>query len=832
MTSERWEKLDRIFHQAEMLEGEARLRFLDEACAGDVDMRAQLGRMLANTRAADAFLANAVSEAVDLAEEDWMVGSMVGVYRIEKLLGRGGMGAVYLARRADGSYDQQVAIKMIRGGFTSDLMAARFRAERQILAGLEHPHICRLLDGGIASNGAPYLVMEYVEGVRIDEYCATRNLAERDRLELVALLLSAVECAHQNLVVHRDIKPGNVLVDDQGVVKLLDFGIAKLLRQDPVVGQTVSLEILATPEYASPEQLRGEPVTTASDVYSLGALLAVLLPRAKGEVAAIVAKARHEDVARRYVSVGRLAEDVRRYLNGFPVLAQADSWTYRASKFVRRNPLASAAALVAVLSMVAGVVATRREQMRTEQRFNEVRELATSFLFEFHDSIENLPGSIEARRLVVSKALRYLRALSSESTDPMLNRDVAEAYGKVSRMQWQSGGSHLGDPQGARDSALQELALRKQVVAATPKDLKARLALAASESRLAAVLSIGLSRNTEALPHMEQAGLVLEQLDREAPGQRDVALQMAVHSAQMGQIWMKAGDPKQALAQYEKAIAARETMARFDPKDFNNRRMLGWGYVYAGDALGGGGAEIQLGDRKGAMERTAKGVAVLEALASEQPNNATAQRDVISTKTRIAGIYEATGNLPEALAIRRQALEKALQLFEQDPRNADAARTLYTNYHGTGLVLMKLESYGEAAEMVRKAAELNQGRIRREQGSLEATTDQANVEHLAGELAKRRKDAAGAARHLKAAIELRAPWLAAQGGDSRLQWRQAKSWQALGEAQEMLAERPRAALSYESARQIYADLQRNGLLSPAERDTPAALKQKVEALRR
>ena len=328
----------------------------------------------------------------------------VGAYRLERLLGRGGMGEVWLASRADGEFEQRVALKLLRPGIGLDVMLDRFRQERQLLARLVHPHIARLYDGGIASDSRPYFAMEYVEGEQILEHAEHRDLDVPSRLRLFQKLCSAIEYAHHNLIVHRDIKPGNVLVTAEGAPKLLDFGIAKLMEGEGDVTAT-ALPML-TPRYASPEQVRGEPATTASDVYSLGVVLYELLtgslpydlkgrtvpevitaistqePRPASEVKRdgvrvlpksdldyILAKALEKDPARRYASVEQFSADIEHYLEGWPVSARRGSTGYRVRKFVRRHWAAVGAAAVVIVSLAtASLVSVRQARLANAQK--------------------------------------------------------------------------------------------------------------------------------------------------------------------------------------------------------------------------------------------------------------------------------------------------------------------------------------------------------------------------------------------------------------------------------------------------------------------------------
>ncbi len=278
MTPERWQQIRKVFDQAVPLTGAERRSFLETQCAGDPELRHEVESLLvANAQAGTGFLD---TPAVDLTRSDpsaptKRVGRRIGAYVILEQIGHGGMGEVYRADRADGQFEKQVAIKLVRGGYDTASVVERFRHERQILASLDHPNIARLLDGGTTEKGIPYLVMELIEGIPIDEYCDGNQLGISERLQLFMQVCSAVQYAHQRLVIHRDIKPGNILVTKEGVPKLLDFGIAKIL--DPASSSEATIASPMTPEFASPEQIRGEPITTATDVYSLGVVLYRLL---------------------------------------------------------------------------------------------------------------------------------------------------------------------------------------------------------------------------------------------------------------------------------------------------------------------------------------------------------------------------------------------------------------------------------------------------------------------------------------------------------------------------------------------------------------------------
>lgn len=383
MTPERWAQVKSLFADALAARPEDRGALLDARCAGDADMRREVESLLASHDAAGDFIETPAASPRP-EDERSREGEVIGPYRLERQIGRGGMGAVYLARRADDEYRKRVAVKVIKRGMDTDEIVSRFRRERQTLANLDHPNIARLLDGGTTDDGLPYFVMEYVEGRPLDAYCTAEGLSTRDRLRLFRTVCGAVQFAHRNLVVHRDLKPDNILVTADGTPKLLDFGIAKLLRggEQGTVAATRPADRLMTLDYASPEQLKGETISTATDVFSLGVMLYELVsgthpfrregrppyaievaiceeepPRPQpGELGLIVMMAIRKEPARRYGAANELDEDLRRYLEGLPVAAHADSLRYRATKFVRRHRAGVAASAVVALSLVAGLI--------------------------------------------------------------------------------------------------------------------------------------------------------------------------------------------------------------------------------------------------------------------------------------------------------------------------------------------------------------------------------------------------------------------------------------------------------------------------------------------
>ena len=416
MSQEHWQQIRDLFDIAKEMEPDARAAWLATA-NGDELVCAEVRKLLAALEQAGEFIERpAAFSLVNLpmeAHELTTAGRRIGPYQTLREIGRGGMGVVWLATRADDAYQKQVAIKLVWTGPESGEVLRRFRQERQILANLEHPNIARMLDGGTTEEGWPYVVMEYIEGQSITHYCTVHQLTLNERLQLFRTVCDAAQYAHQNLVVHRDLKPGNILVTESGTVKLLDFGIAKLLNPDLSPDDSAATRTglhLMTPEYASPEQVRGEAITTASDVYSLGVVLyelltgqrpyqfknhslqeierviceqepaapsrsqkseekadVVFLPSSefrlltsalRGDLDNIVLMALRKEARQRYGSVEQLSEDLRRYLAGEAVQARKDTLGYRAGKFVRRHRISVATAAVIFITLLGGIVAT------------------------------------------------------------------------------------------------------------------------------------------------------------------------------------------------------------------------------------------------------------------------------------------------------------------------------------------------------------------------------------------------------------------------------------------------------------------------------------------
>ncbi len=480
----RWEKVQELFAAALDLPPGERRAYVTSHCGSDADLALEVLSLLAADAEDPGYLDAMAADLGGLVREpeaekpDALIGTRLDRYTIDRELARGGMGAVYLARRSDGTYDEQVAIKVIRVGMDSAQITARFLVERQILARLRHPNIANLLDGGITPDGRPYLVMEYVEGRPVDVYCREEALGLEARVELMRTVCGAVQHAHNNLVVHRDLKPSNILVTGDGTVKLMDFGIAKLLEDDGVVGaapQTMpGLQVL-TPGYAAPEQINGDPITTATDVFGLGLVLYQVLTGARpfggaaatareiatetcerdpdppskkaaggdiparrltGDLDNIVLMALRREPTRRYNSPGRLADDLGRHLRGEPVFARPATLGYRSGKLLSRYRLAFTAA-AAVLVVSVGLVSfytVRLAQQRDLARRGEAKaEQVAAFLtdmFALADPDQSRGADITAREILTRGAENVTTGLAGQ---PEIQGEMLDVLGGVYR---------------------------------------------------------------------------------------------------------------------------------------------------------------------------------------------------------------------------------------------------------------------------------------------------------------------------------------------------------------------------------------------------------------
>ena len=497
-----WQKVEAIFHDALERPDAARAAYLDEACHGDRALRAEVDALLASHQTDPEFLTPVVqlsgagrgeSEGDHNDSRVPTIDSRIGSYRLIRQVGAGGMGVVYLAMHEGPGFERPVALKVIRRGLDTEQLLKRFQLERRILAALKHPNVARFTDAGQTPDGRPYFVMEFVEGVPIDDYCRKHQLGVRDRLLLFQLVCDAVQHAHSNLIVHRDLKPGNILVNKAGVPVLLDFGIGKLLEpgQQAEDSRTRTGERAFTPEYAAPEQIRGEPVSTATDVYGLGMLLYVLLAGRRpfspengfafekavleteppkpsefggrgvdSDLDTIVLKALRKEPERRYTSVAALADDVQRYLDGLPVRARPDTFTYRTRKFIRRYPLSLSAMAVAFVSLIGATLYSSAQARAVARERDKAVDVQTFLLEMFGASGRDHADSVSVKQMLDAQAALLPTAYPDRpEMRAQMTATIAEGYDRL-------GVFALAEP-----LATQALDERRAILAPTNPDL-------------------------------------------------------------------------------------------------------------------------------------------------------------------------------------------------------------------------------------------------------------------------------------------------------------------------------------------------------------------------
>lgn len=765
---------------------------MERACAAAPNLRAEVESLLKYAQRPAKFFETPALEVVaqalaeDLRSQDAlhtsrMIGSKIAQYRIVGKLGAGGMGDVYRAVRADDQYEKQVAIKLVRQGLDSDSVYARFRQERQILAGFEHENIARLIDGGTTDQGHPYFVMELVEGKPIDEYCDELKLGTSARLELFQKVCSAVQYAHQRLVVHRDIKPSNILVTAEGVPKLLDFGIATILSpgaDSRDAAPTVTAQRVMTPQFASPEQFRGAGITTATDVYSLGVVLYKLLTGhlpyridgnstydlthavcevepekpstavghagqsmsretkhgnrevlkvtpewvsscrntsaerlrriLSGDLDQILLKALRKEPQRRYTSVQEFAQDLRSYALGLPVSARRGTFSYRSGKFIKRNRLSLAATAVLALVIVAGLVAIVREariarmqEARAERRFNDVRKLANSLLFDIHDKIRNLPGSTEARKTLVDDALQYLDSLAQEAGDvPDLQRELAAAYERVGDVQGNPYFANLGDTAGAIASYRKALQIRLALANAERGSSDDQVALVAIYTKL----GFGLEATSDFPSDFEvlqRAYPIAERLSTAQKNNPRFQETFAGVCFAMAQCLADMGNLSSALDYYHRSAAIRETITGGSPafQVSVQTRLAGvYGYM--------SGVEHLRGDLDSALSFQIKARDILARQLESNPKNARLQQFQLENEYWI-GYFLAEKGLPaQALPHFKVALTGYERFTAADPQDVLVTRYLGKCYVSLGRALAADGKAAQGIQSARKAVEV------------------------------------------------------------------------------------------------------------------------------
>jgi tRNA A-37 threonylcarbamoyl transferase component Bud32/tetratricopeptide (TPR) repeat protein len=719
-----WDAVKALFSAALDLPREDRASFLTLESGGDAALIAEVQSLLDSHDQPGAFLDTVTQEFRSQAFASSgagrsRIGERVGAYRIVGMLGSGGMGDVFKAIRDDEQYNSEVAIKLMRADLRSQLTERRFRIERQILAGLDHRNIARLLDGGTTDGGVPYVVMELVAGQPIDAWCDARHLGVRDRVQLFLQVCAAVSYAHQHLIVHRDLKPTNILVTDDGSVKLLDFGIAKLLEAEASTdvakaNATATTLRAMTLDYASPEQVGGAHVTTVSDVYSLGVVLYRLLtgkspyPARSNDAARmaeilsdatptrpsqverkvdadldnILLMALRKEPQRRYASVEQLASDLRNYLTGMPVSARGNSLRYRAGKFMRRRRIELAAGVFVGCALLGALVFSmreadiaERERHVAQQHFDSVRKLANTMLFQLHDEMALDAGSLKSREMLVKTSLEYLDALYQQGgSDPQLQEELANAYIKVASIQGSDTEANRGNFAGALDSYARAIALLTPLMASDPANQRAGWALAHAHIEQAALLMV--VRGPKFARDSAKEGVALtEAFAPKIPDEAQRLSRLVSAYQTQARILGFMGLSLEAMESLDKLIGVSEAYWKAHPDDERAFQALSTAYnnaAHIDDPRLAGAAAID--ERAFALLR--KRMWADERLLALKPNSTEYQDRLSGTRYNIAIRLAARGRYQEAIALYEQALPVAAKTAALDPDNVRAQYSL------------------------------------------------------------------------------------------------------------------------------------------------------------
>lgn len=783
MKAEIWEKIYEIFNDAAELDLAERNDFLSKSCQNS-EIRQQVEKLLAADNASNNFLEKPAIN-FDAQKKTY---KKIGRYKIISELGKGGMGSVFLAMRED--LPQKVAVKIIKRGLDSADILRRFHHEREILAALENPNIARLIDGGTTEDDLPFYVMEYVEGISIEEYC--KNLETDEKLQLFRQVCKAVSFAHTRLIVHRDLKPSNIIVDREGTAKLLDFGIAKLISEDDFgkKGTATSLGMM-TPNYASPEQFRGETVTTSTDIYSLGVILYEMLtgvlpydlqdksldkvfeiinqttiikpsenpksktqnPKLKGDLDTIILKSLNKEPERRYQSVKDFSEDIRRYSVGLPISARPDTFRYRASKFIRRNKISVAAAVLVFFSMIAGIsvatwqaVAANRQKSLAEKRFADVRELANKVVFRYHDEIAKFPGAVALREELVNDAVKYLDSLNAEQIeDNQLKLELAKAYEKIGDVQGRPYAANLGKTQdaltsyqkavdilkSAAEKSPQELVLKRELVRAFIRliALKARLGTGDYQTVLQEILNLQLEVNEDISNPTQNANELAEVYILQGdysylPSQNKIEIYMKAFSllanfsnkplemqhqysrvcqrigsnyVWIGDDLMNKGDKENAAENYRKALPFNQQMfdsinaeIALEGKTQNLQRL------FAGANQNLGENYFKLGEKEKGLAMLQKNLDISIELAKADEKNTEAQLDISNAHISFADAYKQFGEFQKSFESNAKSLEILEKLLAADKNNIEISSPLIRRLNAQAEILEKLNRANEA----------------------------------------------------------------------------------------------------------------------------------------
>ncbi len=811
LNPEKYQKIKSIFNRALEMPSAERGDFVSSTCE-DTEMRLEVEKMLAfadDDSESDILEKNAFQLYTN--GDSQKIPEQIGDYKIVREIGRGGMGAVYEAVRKTKNFTQHVALKIIKRGMDTDAILSRFRHEQQILASLEHPNIARFLDGGMTDDDLPFYAMEFVEGEFIDDYCRKNDCSVKDKIELFRKVCDAVGYAHQNLVVHRDLKPKNILVCKDGTPKLLDFGIGKILTPEnaDVIGTATQFGMM-TPAYASPEQILGGRIGTSSDIYSLGVILYEILtgekpykvevtsqielhkailenapskpsavqnsklkveksksnPKSKirnpkslsGDLDNIILKTLRKKTENRYSSVQEFSEDLRRYLVGLPVSARPLTLGYRASKFYKRNKMPVIAGLLIVVSLLTGIVISvwqaneaRAAELRAERRFREVRELANNVIFKYHDAIAELPGATATREMLVSDALKYLDNLTKDAeNNTELGRELAAAYLKLGDVQGKQYEANLGDTASAEASYRKAAALLENVTAKEPENLQAKSDLVRVYEALFATYMRNGKPSEERDELLEKSQKISDELIGAELSNIDFQIQKL-------QLLSRKGDSNTNLdekfAEYSKAIEIAEKLLPGNSANEELLQILVKLHQRAGTAkIWSGDEALKKGKNAEIFYRDAlpfhkRSMEMGEKLYLENLQNISNRRRFAVTLINFAETSAKNGNLDEA------SLQKGRELFkkavDEDLRNLEAKSDFADLMLTEAKIYESLDKINEAVKSAEKSLELFTETYQTDKVNLESLKSQYEIADYLSKLCSKSGNQQKAAFYLK-----------------------------------------------------------------------------------
>ena len=760
MVADDWKKIKEVLNKVLETEIPHRRNFLEKAGL-DAEMRREVELLLTfETEAETALHLPAIEFSKDFFDDgaatDANRGQIFGIYKVVRELGYGGMGAVYLAERADGKFEQKVALKLLKREMNTDALRRRFAQEREILASLEHPNIARLLDAGTTDDNIPYIAMEYVEGAAIDDYCDAHELDLNQRLDLFKKVCAAVNFAHRSLIVHRDLKPSNILVSSDGVPKLLDFGISKILSNEFETYDSATITRLGvmTPSYASPEQLQNKSVTTATDIYSLGVILYELLsghrpfeaqesnlreiykaviekepakpssitnyqgeqnPKSKiqnpkslkGDLDNIILKALRKEPARRYSSAENLAEDVQLYQKGLPVSARPNTFGYRTEKFIKRNRVSVAAGGLVMTAVFGGIVATlrqsraaKKERKKAERRFNDVRKLANSYLFDVYPEIENLEGSLKAREKILRNALRYLDSLSNEAGDDIeLQRELARAYEKIGEVQGAIYISSLGDINAGLESYEKAQKLREAVFRIAPENSEIKEDVAKNYHVIAQTLMWNIDTQ-KAEEYFEKAIKLRRELVADNPNSIILQNRLAVLLSDYSAIHIFNVQNEKASELLNESAILLEKILKNHPDHFVSQK------AYPRVLRAYSRLKANTGDYAGAIRDLDQSRDLTEKLVRQKPADYTLRRTSWLNDFGYCEVFVAMRDGQKIVESGLKTIEFNLKTLEKEPNESFALYDLAINYYYIALGYRLSDEPRSSMEYGQKAIEM------------------------------------------------------------------------------------------------------------------------------